>query len=61
MWVHCCCISATAQLGVVCSYDINLTPDKRQALLHNEQGIYQTFQEVCRAARRNLDLVLLCC
>ena len=34
----------------LCSYDINLTPDKRQALLHNEAGIFLAFQEVCVAA-----------
>ena len=29
-----------------CSYDINVTPDKRKALIHREQAVLDAFQEV---------------
>lgn len=30
-----------------CSYDINVTPDKRKALIHEEQSLLEAFQKVC--------------
>ena len=35
-----------AMCCVCCSYDINVTPDKRKALLHREQEVLDAFQEV---------------
>jgi hypothetical protein len=29
-----------------CSYDINITPDKRKAMFHSEQSVLETFQQV---------------
>lgn len=31
---------------VSCRYDINVTPDKRKALLHQEQSLLEAFQKV---------------
>ena len=34
------------QLGCVCSYDVNVTPDKRKVFLHHEAEVLQALQEV---------------
>ena len=49
-----------ADWGFACSYDINLTPDKRQALLHNEAAIFQAFQEVGSWSLRLLGPLCTC-
>lgn len=36
------------------SYDINVTPDKRKALLHREQDVLDAFQEVSAVVHKNV-------
>ena len=32
--------------GCLCSYDVNVTPDKRKVFLHHEAEVLQTLQQV---------------
>lgn len=32
--------------GYICSYDVNVTPDKRKVFLHHEAEVLQTLQQV---------------
>ena len=48
---HICISQVPAAYGLtsvrLCSYDINLSPDKRKALIQKEQALLELFQEVC--------------
>ena len=35
-----------ASCGCVCSFDVNVTPDKRKVFLHAEKLLLQAFQQV---------------